>query len=192
MEDKLQHPIFKAIMTGVFVTISYLISNNFLITKHFLVLSDPKWHVTVSVSIYSGLLNALFLYLLSLRTTIRVDITDKKDESYNILVDETPRSVVVKVKVLGNKEGIKEKVTIKFPEWIDSMVKADPSIKQVGNSQSEYCITINEEEISFTFDIGIKPMYDTAGRKNDISSEITGNIFRYCKKKKNLVVQYKK
>lgn len=191
MEDKLQSPIFKSLMTGVFVALSYLISDLFLITTIILPILNSKWHVTVSVAIYTGLLNALFLFLLSFRTNINVDVCDKKDESYNVTIDERPRNIALKIKISGNVKNIKETVSIVFPEWIDLTVAADPSIKLASGKTNEYIIALSEKEISFTFSVSVNPSYQSVTRKNSITTKITGNFCRYSKHNKELLVQYK-
>lgn len=192
MEDKLQSASFKSIITGVFVTLAYLISNYFVITEYFFSFLNPNWHITVSVAMYTGLLNALFLYFLSKRTEINVHIYDKKNESYNVTIEEKPRTVSVKIKLVGNLEKINETINIRFPDWIDSMVKADPLINQISTSPDVYVIKPSDREVIYDFDIRIKDSYVETSRKNDIRAEISGCTLRYYKIKEELSVQYKK
>lgn len=192
MEDKLQSPILKSAMTAVFVIVSYLISNCFLVTEYFLSFLESKWHLTVSVAIYTAIQNIFFLFLLSKRTEINVDIYDKKDESHSISIEEKPRKIIAKIKLSGHLDDIQETVTITFPEWVDSMIEADPGIKQISISPDVYCIKLSDKEISFAFDIAIKDIYGGTSRKNDIFAEISGKSLRYNKISKKLLVQYKK
>lgn len=197
MKDKFQSDILMTISTAIFAGISYFISGYFQISTLIFKFTDIKWHVTVSVAIYTAILNGLFLYALSVRTVVNVTIIEKKDKSDKIRLDDKPRATEVRITVNGNLKRVENNVEIIFPQWIDAMAKGSPDLKQSEENPQRYLIDLsgivqnsNNEISIFYFDITINPIYEETGRKGMIVAKINGNKFRYTKSKKDLAVHY--
>lgn len=197
MRDKLQSDIFKTLSTAFFAAISYFIAELFQISTLIFKFSDTKWHVTVSVAIYTAALNSFLLYALSKRTSVQVVIIERKDKSDKIRLDDKPRATEVRINLNGNLNKIKNNVEIIFPQWIDVMAKGSPDLKQSENDSQKYLIDLSgivhnsEIEVGiYYFDITIKPIYEESGRKGEILAKVNGNKFRYAKNVKKLTVHY--
>lgn len=195
MKDRLQSDIFKTLMGAIFASLSYFFANSFQISKLFLNLSDSKWHVTISVFIYTALLNSLLLWFLSLRTSVQVEIIERKDKSDKIRLDDKPRATEVKVIVDGNLKKIEETVEVTFPEWVDVMVRNTPDLNQ--QSSQTYHVNLADivssgksETRVFYFDITMKSLYMESGRTGEVVAKINGCSLRYHKSVKVLTVHY--
>ncbi|EGQ26749.1 hypothetical protein HMPREF9372_1290 [Sporosarcina newyorkensis 2681] len=198
MNDKFQSDIFKTLATAIFAGISYLGADCFQITSLLFNFSDPMWHVTVSVAIYTAILNSLLLFLLSKRTSVKVNITERKDKSNKISLTDKPRTTEIKIAVRGNLSKITGMIEVIFPKWVDIMTKGSPDLKQCEDDSQKYFIDLSgivensQSEVSlFYFDITMNPLYEETGRSGEIIAKIHGNSLRYSKNTSKLTIHYK-
>lgn len=183
------------VMTPLFAAISYFIADYYQISDILFNFSDNKWHVTISVGIYTAILNMFYICISSKRTDIKVEIVDRKDKSNKVRVMDEPRSIEVITTVEGNLENIKQNITLKFPKWIDVSTQDNPDLKIVNNDLSTtYEIilenTTKKDKKVFKFDIYINPIYMQSGRSGVIESEFKGSSWRYNKDITNLEIHY--
>ncbi|MDE5414575.1 hypothetical protein [Alkalihalobacterium chitinilyticum] len=197
MKDKLQSDIFKTLSTAFLAGISYFIADFFQVSTLIFNFSDVKWHVTVSVAIYTAVLNGLLLYALSKRTNVQVVIIERKDRSDKIRIFDKPRATEVRVTVNGNLKKIRNNVEVIFPQWIDVMPKGSPDLKQSENNSHNYLIDLSgivqnsKSEVSiFYFDITMNPIYEKTGRVGEVLAKVNGSTLRYAKSVENLTVHY--
>ncbi|MDT2638634.1 hypothetical protein P7D31_00700 [Enterococcus dongliensis] len=198
MENKMTvSDVIKYLSAPVFAAMSYIIAERWQISNAIFKFSDPKVHITVSVGIYTAIMNLFFLWALSKRTTVSSKVKDRKDQSNKIKIDEKPRKIEVEVEVTGNTNNIDEIISIVFPEWIDVSTKAVPDIKADENNPNQYNIKlsniVNYKEVrSYFFDINLKTIYAQTNRVGMIKATCSGNFWRYQKKDKDLQIQYVK
>ena len=183
------------VMTPLFAAISYFIADYYQISDILFNFSDNKWHVTISVGIYTAILNMFYICISSKRTDIKVEIVDRKDKSNKVRVMDEPRSIEVITTVEGNLKNIKQNITLKFPKWIDVSTQDNPDLKIVNNDLSTtYEIilenTTKKDKKVFKFDIYINPIYMQSGRSGVIESEFKGSSWRYNKDITNLEIHY--
>lgn len=197
MNDKFQSDIFKTLATAIFAGISYLGADCFQITTLLFNFSEPAWHVTVSVAIYTAFLNIILLYLLSKRTSVKVNITERKDQSNKISLTDKPRATEIKIVVRGNLKKINGTIEVTFPKWVDVMTKGSPDLMQSENDSQKYIIDLSgivensDSEVSlFYFDITMNPLYLETGRSGEIIAKVHGNSFRYSKNTNKLTIHY--
>lgn len=193
MQDKLQTDIVKSLMTALFAGISYLFCGMFQITKYFLTFSDKKWHITVSVAIYTALLNAIFLYIISKRTLISVEIMERKDKSNTIKLSDKPRAIAIKVVARGNLKKISGDIVITFPKWIDVTPKGSPDLKPDPKDTQRFLISLTDflkdspnEGGTFFFDINMNETYINTERIGTIQASFSGSSLRYAKDFKSM------
>lgn len=198
MENKLSvSNVIKYFSAPVFAALSYIIAERWQISNNIFKFSDPKVHITVSVGIYTAIMNLFFLWVLSKRTTVSSKVKDRKDESDKIKIDEKPRKIEIEVSVSGNTNNVDEKIIVVFPEWIDVSIKATPDIKVDENNPNIYSIElvniVNSKEVrSYFFDISLKTIYAESNRVGMIKATCSGNFWRYQKKDKDLEIKYVK
>lgn len=196
MENKMSvSDVIKYLSAPIFAALSYIIAERWQISNIIFKFSDPKAHITVSVGIYTAIMNLLFLWTLSKRTTVSSKIKDRKDQSNKIKIDEKPRKIEVEVSVSGNTNNVDEIISIVFPEWVDVSTKATPDIKLDETNPNKYNIKlsniVNSKEVrSYFFDISLKTIYAETNRVGMIKATCSGNSFRYQKKDKDLQIQY--
>lgn len=195
MDRDTKTDIFKIIMTGLFVVISYLIANKVQVTRYILSFSVESWHTTVSVAIYTTILNACLTFFLSKRTEILVDIKDKQNESYSMRLGDRPGVIIIDVTIKGNLKKINNNIIIEFPKWIDPMVKGSPDISQSEDNQYKYIIDLSDtpelgKYASKKFSISIvkNNIYNESNRKNEVAALISGSRIRYSKEIKKMVI----
>ena len=197
MNDKFQSDIFKTLATAIFAGISYLVADCFQITTLLFKFSEPTWHVTVSVAIYTAFLNIILLCLLSKRTSVKVNITERKDQSNKISLTDKPRAAEIKIVVRGNLKKINGTIEVTFPKWVDVMTKGSPDLMQSENDSQKYIIDLSgivensDSEVSlFYFDITMNPLYLETGRSGEIIAKVHGSSFRYSKNTNKLTIHY--
>src|SRR5690606_8990900 len=188
MKDKLQSDIFKTLCAALFAGVSYFLTDCYQISMLIFNFSDPRWHITVSVGIYTAFLNGLFLFALSKRTSVQVEIIERKDKSEKIRLVDKPRAIEVRVTVNGNLKKIKSNVEVIFPQWIDVTPRGSPDLKQNEKDSQKYLIDLSgivqnsKSEISiFYFDITMNPIYEETSRIGEILATVNGNTLRYAK-----------
>ena len=194
MKPELKSNIIKIFFTVFFSCLSYIICEYFKISEILFNFKEDSWNVTVSIAIYGAILNIVYLYIVSLKTEVMVEIKDNKDKSNNITISDKPRRISVAVQVKGNLKKIDGKVEIIFPYWLDIMAKAVPDLSEITENKYEINLTdinsLNKETITVYFDINIKTNYDSSARNGEISSNINCRRFRYTKINKNLTINY--
>lgn len=197
MNDKFQSDIFKTIATAIFAGLSYLGADCFQITTLIFNFSEPAWHVTVSVVFYTAFLNITLLCLLSKRTNVKINITERKDQSNKISLTDKPRATEIKIVVRGNLKKINGTIEVTFPKWVDVMTKGSPDLMQSENDSQKYIIDLSGivensgSEVSlFYFDITMNPLYLDTGRSGEIIAKVHGNCFRYSKNTNKLTIHY--
>lgn len=185
MKPELKSNIIKIFFTVFFSCLSYIICEYFKISEILFNFKEDSWNVTVSIAIYVAILNIVYLYIVSLKTEVMVEIKDNKDKSNNITISDKPRRISVAVQVKGNLKKIDGKVEIIFPYWLDIMAKAVPDLSEITENKYEINLTdinsLNKETITVYFDINIKTNYDSSARNGEISSNINCRRFRYTK-----------
>lgn len=195
MSNKTKSEIIKILMNGLFVCLSYWIAERFQVTECIFHFSNSNWHTTVSIALYTMILNALLVLFLAKRTFISVKIVESHNESNAINLKDKPGVLNVNVVVTGNLKKIKSKIVIEFPKWVDPTVEGDPSIFQVNGAP--YIYEINIADINhtssyaskkFDFTVAVNEVYKKSGRDEEITALIKANRFRYKKETINLKV----
>ena len=102
MKPELKSNIIKIFFTVFFSCLSYIICEYFKISEILFNFKKDSWNVTVSIAIYVAILNIVYLYIVSLKTEVMVEIKDNKDKSNNITISDKPRRISVAVQVKGN------------------------------------------------------------------------------------------